>query len=109
MVRDRLDPKGMFGIHARTERQHGTPLYLRTLDDSSAGEPLRRVSLTDAEYNEAWLQDLLFRSPQLLPIAEIEPVFAPLIPVCKELPTGAGPIDLMFVNGEGLLTLVECK
>ena len=109
MVRDKLDPKGMFGMHARTERQHGTPLYLRSLDDSSAVEPLRRVSLTDAEYNEDWLQNLLFRSPQLLPIAEIEPVFAPLIPVCKELPTDAGPIDLTFVNGEGLLTLVECK
>lgn len=52
---------------------------------------------------------VLFTHSEALPIAEVEPAFGPMIPVCRELGTQAGPIDILFVNGEGLLTLVECK
>jgi len=60
-------------------------------------------------FNETWLQEFIFAHDEALPIVEIEPAFGPLIPVCRELRTQAGPIDVLFVNREGLLTLVECK
>lgn len=59
--------------------------------------------------NEAWLRDTLLDHPDLLPIDDIDSSFSPLIPLCKELTTPAGRIDLTFINSSGLLTLVECK
>jgi RecB family endonuclease NucS len=58
---------------------------------------------------EAWLRDTLFTHPEILPIRDVDPSFGPLIPVCRELRTDAGPLDLLFVNPDGKLTLVECK
>jgi len=51
----------------------------------------------------------MFDNPNLLPVDEIEPAFSPLIPVSRELPTPSGPLDLLFINPSGMLTLVECK
>ena len=62
-----------------------------------------------AVFDEGWLQNFIFTHHQTIPIDEIEPAFGPLIPVCRELPTKAGPVDLLFINSSGLLTLVECK
>lgn len=59
--------------------------------------------------NEAWLRDLLQTHPELIPIADIDPSFGPLIPVCTELRTSVGPIDNVFVDRHGRLTIVECK
>src|SRR6516165_656980 len=59
--------------------------------------------------DEKWLRDLLFAQPGLLPIADIDTSFGPLLPLCKELRTEAGPLDIAFINQHGLLTLVECK
>lgn len=59
--------------------------------------------------NEAWLRDTLYAHPELLPVREIDPAFVPLIPLCKELRTKAGPLDAVFINPHGRLTLVECK
>jgi hypothetical protein len=73
---------------------------------------LKRVNYsgpTQSEFDEAWLQELLFGDPELLPVSEIEPVFDGLIPLCRELRTSVGPLDILFVNGQGLLTIVECK
>jgi hypothetical protein len=73
---------------------------------------LSRVALDGDDRDrrsEDWLQALLFKHPELLPIGEIEPAFEPVIPVCRELPTPAGPLDLLFISPDGLPTLVECK
>lgn len=59
--------------------------------------------------NEAWLRDMLFDNPGLLPVKEIDPAYGPLIPLCTELRTEAGPLDIAFINQFGRLTLVECK
>ena len=94
------------------ESRYGRTIYLPAQRDAHA-IPLRRRRLTtepgDAAYDEDWLQRLLFQTPELLPIREIDDAFAPAIPVCRELPTDAGPIDLAYVNESGRLTLVECK
>jgi hypothetical protein len=83
-------------------RQHTTP-YIVT---DSTSQPLK---LEHTAFNEMWLQEFVFTHGDALPISEIEPAFSPLIPVCRELRTNVGPIDVLFVNGEGLLTVVECK
>lgn len=59
--------------------------------------------------NEAWLRDTLLKNPELLPVNELDPAFGPLIPLCTELRTEAGPIDIAYINAHGRLTLVECK
>lgn len=60
-------------------------------------------------FDEDWLQDFIFGHGQSIPLDEIEPAFGPLIPICRELPTDAGPIDAFFINHLGMPTLVECK
>ena len=60
-------------------------------------------------YDENWLQQLLFETPEVLPIGEIDSAFAPAVPLCRELPTAAGSIDLAYVSEQGLLSIVECK
>lgn len=59
--------------------------------------------------NEAWLRDVLFANPELLPVGDIDPSFGPLLPLCRELRTEAGPLDIAFISPNGRLTLVECK
>jgi hypothetical protein len=70
---------------------------------------LERVPLASSGRNEAWLRDFLLRHPETLPAAEIDPAYADPVPVCRELGTPAGPIDALFINRHGALTIVECK
>src|SRR5579864_5916086 len=63
-----------------------------------------------AQYSEKWLQSLFFDRPDAIPIHEIDESFGPLTPVCTELDTrAAGIIDALFVNPQGMLTLIEFK
>ena len=74
---------------------------------------LDRVPLTGASgtsaYDEDWLQDLLYKHPESLPVAEINPSFAGLIPICREMLTPAGPIDVLYATREGRLAVLEAK
>lgn len=79
------------------------------LHSSGTMETLARQPLASAERDEAWLRDLLLQHPEALPAAEVDPTFAEPIPVCRELRTAAGPVDAVFVNRHGALTIVECK
>lgn len=76
-------------------------------------EVLERIPLdtptSQGNIVEATLQDLLFRNPQTLPIQSIDAAYGGLIPVCRELSTQAGPMDALFVNRLGRMTLVEFK
>src|SRR5215207_920580 len=70
----------------------------------------RRLPLGETNgRSEAWLRDLLFSTPESIPVGDLDPSFGPLVPLCRELRTEAGPVDVAFINGDGLLTLVECK
>lgn len=86
-------------------KQHSTPIFLK---DSKA-TVLEKVSLHSGIYNEAWIQELCFNHPQLLPVEEIEPTFRGMIPICKELAVPSGPIDLVYINDYGFITIGECK
>jgi len=78
-----------------------------------AGHPCEkweRLTLGDTGgRNEAWLRDTVLSNPQILPIKDIDPDFGPLVPLCSELRTEAGPVDACFINHSGKLTIVECK
>lgn len=78
-------------------------------DDEPARRAERLAFGETSGRNEAWLRDILFKHPELLPIREIDPTYGPLIPLCTELRTEAGSLDLAFINPHGRLTLVECK
>ena len=70
----------------------------------------QRVYLGDVKHkDESWLRDMLFDNPEILPIDDVDSAFGPLVPVCKELRTDAGPIDAVFINERGRLTILECK
>jgi len=71
--------------------------------------PFRRGEDTSESHDEAWLQALIYDCPAILPIDEIEPGFGTLISLCKELRTGAGRLDNVFITANGNIVLAECK
>jgi len=85
--------------------QFTTPLFIQ----NDEVYRLERISFHEKVYSESWLHKLLFGHPSLIPVDEIEPIFEGLIPLGMEVPTDAGPIDLIFMNPDGYLTLVETK
>ncbi len=76
----------------------------------SPATPVARLPLGDTGgRNEEWLRDRLFQHPSLLPIGALDAAYGPLLPLCRELRTEAGPIDVCYINPAGRMTLVECK
>lgn len=58
---------------------------------------------------EAWLQKFLFEHPTAIPFREIDPSLETVVPLCCEMNTGAGYVDLVFITTSGKLVLVETK
>jgi hypothetical protein len=48
------------------------------------------VDSSEGVFSEAWLQETLRRNPNVLPVEEFGPVFHPLVPIGKEVPTRCG-------------------
>lgn len=88
----------MYGDFILLERDGSTSTTVQRLPDNDT-----------AGRSEAWLRDTLLAHPEILPVHDIDPSFGPLVPLCRELRTSAGPIDAVFINKYGKLTLVECK
>jgi hypothetical protein len=88
-------------------------LRLASGDPSAASWLLNTRLQPDARFNEAWLQEVLFARPELIPLAAIEPGAERMIPICREfpLPKECGTVfaDLLGVTLGGKLVLVECK
>ena len=86
------------------------------LDDATESYPtsFERVALASAEgHSERWLQETLFRHPQLLPMPEMFGHGESFVALCRELPLRYGTstvyLDLLGVSATGRLVLVECK
>ena len=96
----------------RASTTHGELIRIDP-DSGAAAETLHPVPLgastADGGLAESEIHDLLFRYPNALPIAAIDPSYAGAIPVCRELSTRAGYIDALYVNPLGRLTLAEFK
>jgi hypothetical protein len=72
---------------------------------------LSQVSLEGAgsAYDEKWLQNLLYAHPEAIPIDQIDGSFAGIVPVCVEMNTPAGPIDVLYATPSGRLVVLEVK
>src|SRR6266852_8630066 len=94
-------------------RQHATPLLIRGLSQDPAGHVSRLQPLSlarkESAFNENWFQQLIFKTPPLLPAAEIESAFHDLEPVAIELPIAGNWADILFVNRDGCIALIETK
>jgi hypothetical protein len=90
--------------------QHAAPLLLRS--DRSL-ELLTRLPLAATDsgviYDEAYLEELLFEHPEILPIREIDAAYLNPIPICTQLATRVGPLDVLYITSEGRLVIVEAK
>jgi hypothetical protein len=96
---------------SRRARQHARPLFIDRVDETGTARLLDPLGFDrgDIQHDEAWLQKLIFRFPQLLPVHEIEPGFSPIVPVCLELSTPAGNVDNLYITESGDLVIAECK
>ena len=99
------------GQFPRRGRQYAPPLFIDRLDESGTARLLDPLGFDRGEiqHDEGWLQKLIFRFPQLLPVHEIEPGFSRIVPVCLELPTPAGTVDNLYITENGDLVIAECK
>jgi len=85
-----------------------SPIILTSASDF--GQHLERIeSQLKDEKNEEWLQRLIFKHPNLLPVNEFDEGFAPLIPIGREVETASGKIDNLYISPVGRLTIVETK
>jgi len=80
----------------------GKPYLIGTSGESAA---LKRLSLKGPEIDEGFLQELLDRSPDILPVSQLNPGFGPLISLGREIMN----IDNLFIAPNGRLTVVETK
>jgi hypothetical protein len=94
------------------KNSYGRPLIVDYRADASA-KLLDRVQFIDKQsqgkYDERWLQTLISRYPNILPIDQIEPGLAPPVSVCMELPLPSGCVDNLFVTPEGDIIVGEMK
>lgn len=86
-------------------RIEGSPYIVENNTFSS----LKRINFIEKEFDEFWIQNLIHKHPDIIPISEIEPVFSPLIPIGKEVSITAGYIDNLYISPDGYLTIVETK
>jgi hypothetical protein len=84
--------------------------YPFLINQDTSGQRLQPIDIQERVYDETWLQDILQRHPDILPVAEIESVFYPLVPIGREVTTETGgAIDNLFISHRGYLVLVETK
>lgn len=86
-------------------KQHSLPVIIK----EGNVESLAKISFTSDGYNEDWIQDICFKHPEMLPIAEIEQTFNDMVPICRELNSPSGSMDLVYVNEYGFIAIGECK
>ena len=94
---------------ARPSR-HAAPVLERGDGSYSILERLPSVqTIEEGRVREELLEQLVHQHPEIIPIADIEPAIAPLISVCRQLPTPAGQVDNFWVTPDGGIVLGECK
>jgi hypothetical protein len=109
----RSENKITFRGKMATDIQYGKPLIVGGFTDTAARGVVRiRFQKGDNEgvnYNEKWIQKLISRYPNVLPIEQIEPALTPAIPICMELPLASGFVDNLYATPDGDLIVGEAK
>jgi hypothetical protein len=73
------------------------PILIRSQADP--GVFLERIeSQPHDPKDEEWLQEVLYRHPELLPVGEFDELYDPPIPVGREVETPSGPLDNLYVS-----------
>ncbi|MFH1141626.1 MAG: hypothetical protein V1724_08225 [Chloroflexota bacterium] len=88
------------------DRRHTSPVIVHP---DRTVQKLERVPLGKHGMAEEDFQEILRQHPELLPVEEIEPVFAPLVCVGREVSAGTGSIDLLYLSSQGYPVIVETK
>jgi RecB family endonuclease NucS len=71
---------------------------------------LKPIDLSQAEYHEKFLQELINGSPHLLPFDEIDSgLDTEFFSFGREIRTKAGPIDNLLGDSRGEIVIVETK
>lgn len=83
--------------------RYGNPIW-----KSAEGQTVA-LSRLNTSTQEAFIQDLVHRMPDVIPMNDIEPAMSPLIPVCRELPMASLAADNFWITSWGGLILGECK
>ena len=83
--------------------------YPFILRKGASGRNLEAIREGEKQFDESWLQEVLRKQPDILPVREIEPVFGPPTSIGREVGTDAGTIDNLFISSRGYLTIVETK
>ena len=91
------------------QRSHGNPIIVHDDMGSVATERVEFGETGEDSFDENWLQNLIHKHPNCLPISEIEPGFETPVSICIEFPTKHGPIDNILVSPSGDIILVEVK
>ena len=73
--------------------------------EDAKGEKLKVLSPKEKKFQEGWLQLLLYKNPEIVPIEYIHEDFGPLIPIGREIAN----IDNLFISPKGLITIIETK
>ena len=86
---------------------------IQLTSDGAASSKWRRVPVASAggggPFDEAHLQEVLFRHAEILPLVEIDPAYDGAVPVCRELGTRAGAADALYLTPTGKIVLAEFK
>ena len=80
---------------------HGNPIFI----SNGNSKILTQIN----EFSEKQIQDLIFEHPDCLPISDIDESYNPVIPICTELWTPAGPLDILMGTPNGDLVIIETK
>jgi hypothetical protein len=93
-----------------SDKQYGSPLIV----DKVSGHPPQRLTRIRFEkgadgFSERWLQELVSRNPNVLPVDQIEPALTPAISICLELPLPSGFVDVLYATPKGDLIVGETK
>lgn len=83
-------------------RRSASPIHISAVTGAS-------LQSSPVAFSENFIQELVHRHPEALPIGEIDAAYLGAVPVCRELNTPAGPIDNFLVTADGLPVIVECK
>lgn len=83
------------------------------INENGEIERLNRIPFMSKSFNEQWLQELLENNPSLIPSAEVNSNYAPLVCIGREVPVGSGDtqgyIDNLYVTPNGCIVIVETK
>ena len=63
------------------------------------------------DYSENYIQELIFKNPNLLKLNEIDVSCGKIAPLCREFPVDSSghSIDDLYIDNNGVITIVECK